>query len=276
MKFELKRNSKKSVFGDLSFNSNSKHLVILVHGFKGFYNWGFFPEIQKRFLSHGCAVLAFNFSMNGVERFGDEITNFSAFAENNFSTEQSDFDDIISYVKSEQFPVKYKNIYGLGHSRGGGALLLASANHPDIFTKIVTWASISKIHDRINENELSAYKKCGFSEVVNGRTGDVLRVKYQFQEDLDQNYGMHDILQRVNSLSSPTCIIHGDCDETVPVSEANELYEHLNKSNENKLFIIKSATHTFNFDRNGNRLPFQLNEAIIQSLSFLNLLDVSQ
>lgn len=276
MLFEIKRENKKSIFGDLQSDSNSEHLIILVHGFKGFYKWGFFPEIQKRFLSHGCAVLSFNFSMNGVKRFGDEITDFNSFAENNFSCEQSDFDDVVSFTQSEKFPIQFKHVYGIGHSRGGGALFLAAANHPNYFTKIITWASISRIHHRLSVAEVSELKKCGFSEYVNGRTGDVLHVNYQFQKDLDEHFGAFDILTRVKTLTTPVCLIHGDKDETVSVKEAYELYDRLKRKNENELCIIKSATHTFNYDKKLSRLPWQLNEAITHSLYFLEVMGVSR
>jgi len=272
MRFQIDRPNKDSIFGEVVGSHISKKLLVLFHGFKGFYSWGFFPEIKKRFVAHGFAVVSFNFSKNGVYRHQNEITQFKTFSENNFSIEQDDIDYLFKFIQSDTFPVKYKYIYGLGHSRGGGALLLAALRHPKFFKKIVTWASIASILDRISEKEKAIFLKLGFCEVVNGRTGDVLRVGAQFQHDLEAHREAFDIIKRIHTLAPPLCIIHGDADETVPVSDAYQLYQ--NASRLCQLHIIKRASHTFNYDKH-YPISTALNEALIRSLYFLEAMDES-
>ena len=40
--------------------------AILLHGFKGFMDWGFFPDMARRLASHGVASVRFNASGSGV------------------------------------------------------------------------------------------------------------------------------------------------------------------------------------------------------------------
>ena len=53
---------------------NSAPCIILVHGFKGFKDWGSFPYAAKYFAKEGYFVLTFNFSHNGI---GDNLTEFT-------------------------------------------------------------------------------------------------------------------------------------------------------------------------------------------------------
>ena len=52
---------------DLAFQETGrpKPLVIFVHGYKGFKDWGVFGAMESEFLSAGFALLRFNFSHNG-------------------------------------------------------------------------------------------------------------------------------------------------------------------------------------------------------------------
>ena len=40
--------------------------VVVVHGFKGFKDWGFFPHLCEEIAAGGHAVVSFNFSWNGI------------------------------------------------------------------------------------------------------------------------------------------------------------------------------------------------------------------
>jgi uncharacterized protein len=41
-------------------------VILFVHGFKGFKDWGAFPDACEEFARVGFAVVAFNLSLNGV------------------------------------------------------------------------------------------------------------------------------------------------------------------------------------------------------------------
>ena len=54
--------------------------VLMLHGFKGFMDWGFFPELARRLVLQGIAAVPFNFSGSGVAEDPLAITDDEAFA----------------------------------------------------------------------------------------------------------------------------------------------------------------------------------------------------
>ena len=61
--------------------------IVVVHGFKGFKDWGFFPHVCQRLAGAGHTVVSFNVSHNGV---GPDLLTFSElerFGRNTFSME---------------------------------------------------------------------------------------------------------------------------------------------------------------------------------------------
>ena len=48
-------------------NISKAACLILVHGFKGFKDWGFFPFTAEHFAKCGYFVITFNFSHNGIK-----------------------------------------------------------------------------------------------------------------------------------------------------------------------------------------------------------------
>ncbi|HLQ22774.1 MAG TPA: hypothetical protein VK132_06200, partial [Gemmatimonadales bacterium] len=53
---------------------SSRPAVVVVHGFKGFKDWGFWPEMASRLRSAGYGVVRFNFSHSGI---GPDLETFS-------------------------------------------------------------------------------------------------------------------------------------------------------------------------------------------------------
>ena len=49
-------------------------VLIFLHGFKGFKDWGHFPMVAEYLARSGFAVLRFNFSHNGTSP--DRLTDF--------------------------------------------------------------------------------------------------------------------------------------------------------------------------------------------------------
>jgi len=99
-----------------------KPVVIFVHGFKGFKDWGPFPTVCARLAERGFVSIAFNFSHNGI---GEDLMNFTEldrFAENTVSRELDELTDVIAEITTlENIPIEKNeirnDIIGLhGHS----------------------------------------------------------------------------------------------------------------------------------------------------------------
>ena len=59
--------------------------VVVVHGFKGFKDWGFFPYTCERLAAAGHSVVSFNMSHNGVGSDLQSFTDLERFGSNTLS-----------------------------------------------------------------------------------------------------------------------------------------------------------------------------------------------
>ena len=252
---------KVTVFG----NENIKQspCIILVHGFKGFKDWGFCPYIGRYFGDRDFFVITFNFSHNGIGSNLTEFTELDKFAENTFSLEISELSELIDAYTDNFFgETNNKQIGLLGHSRGGGISILTAKQKNDI-NAVAVWASVSSF-DRYSERQKEAWREKGVFEVLNTRTNQVMRLNVSLLSDLEKNKnGLLNIENAVENLNKPLFIAHGEQDLAVPIKEAETIYDWSNK--EMTEFIrIPSTGHTFDakhpFESSNNKLDFLLNK----------------
>jgi dipeptidyl aminopeptidase/acylaminoacyl peptidase len=226
-------------------NLNLNPCLIFVHGFKGFKDWGFGPYLGEYFGKSGFFVLTFNFSHNGI---GDNLTEFSElekFAENTFSLEIEELSEIISkYLNGYFGKISNRKIGLLGHSRGGAVSLLTAGQMNDV-SSVAIWSSISKL-DRYTEKQKEKWRKKGYFEVYNTRTKQKMKLNISLLEDIEKNGNDSLNLEKtIRNLGRPLFIAHGEQDISVPVKEAELIYEWSNKDL-TEFHRIPSVGHTFN------------------------------
>lgn len=242
--------------------------VLYVHGFKGFKDWGFVPYVGQYFAERNMSFVAFNFSHNGIGADLESFTEREKFSHNSLSLELEEALEMIHLCAHTDFFGRFLNspLGLLGHSRGGGISILAAEKSQDV-QALCTWASVSSF-DRYNKTEIQAWKKQGYMDVVNSRTGQVLKMGLNMLQDIEKHVKkkLH-ILHAVKRLDKPHLILHGQDDETVPYFEA----EHLNiysSPNLSTMRLIPQTGHTF-----GAKHPFEgsnpaLESALESSLEF--------
>ncbi|MFB6305473.1 MAG: alpha/beta hydrolase family protein, partial [Flavobacteriales bacterium] len=223
-----------------------KPVVVFVHGFKGFKDWGTFNIVAEEFANKGYVFIKFNFSFNGgaVEQPID-FPDLEAFGMNNYSKELDDLNTLISAIKNEKLNAPYKemdtsNINLLGHSRGGSIAVIGSVENE--VNKLVTWSAVANFYERIPADDIEKWKDDGVIYISNARTGQNMPIYYQFYEDLMNNKLRLDILSKAKQLNIPWLIIHGENDETVPNEDAKRL-ESAGKNT--SLYTIPETGHTF-------------------------------
>jgi pimeloyl-ACP methyl ester carboxylesterase len=135
----------------------------------------------------------------------------------------------------------------MGHSRGGGISIL-KAREDSRVKKLCTWASLNEVGKYWTEEQLAQIKRDGVIYLPNTRTGQMMPIKWQMYENYFANPGRLFIPDAVSQLNIPFLIIHGNKDETVPVSCAIEMQEW-NKQAE--LLLIENGNHNF-----GGRHPW--------------------
>jgi len=224
-------------------NLKSAPCLIFVHGFKGFKDWGFGPYIGDFFAKKGFFVITFNFSHNGIGEGKTEFTELDKFAENTFSLEVAELNEVIDAYLNSFFGGRSDEGIGIaGHSRGGAIAMLTSQSRPEV-KAVTVWSSVSKL-ERYSERQKEEWRKKGVFNVLNTRTNQVMPLNLTLLDDIENNSNALSIQSAVGNLSKPLLIVHGENDLAVPFHEAEQLLEWADKEN-SELVKIDKAGHTF-------------------------------
>ncbi|MNJ97683.1 putative aminoacrylate hydrolase RutD [compost metagenome] len=266
--FSLIGASGKPIHGDLTYDENNTNtpLIIFVHGFKGFKDWGAHHLAARYFVQNGYRYLKFNLSHSGVtaEKPSD-VSDLENFASNTFSKELVDIDIVINHA------VKFlgvNGVYLIGHSRGGGLSILQAANNPYV-KGLITWSSIADFSSLWKKEQENDWKKDGKIEVVNARTKEKMPLNVTLLDDFEDNKAKLDILSSAKRINIPWLIVQGDDDVNVPYETAEKL---ANANPASRLVRIEGANHVYGAVHPfpGETLPPQLFEVCEKSLKFLN------
>jgi len=237
---------------DLPEAPGERPAVVICHGFKGFMEWGFFPHLAALLAARGYVAIRFNLSGAGMSPGDELVTDPEAFRANTYSRELADLLAVLAAAGTTIAPgrVDRRRLGLFGHSRGGGAALLAAARSAwrDKVRALVTWAAISDV-DRFTPEQKEDWRRQGELPVVNARTGQRLALGLGLLGDVEEHRAELDLLAAAAARRAPWLIVHGAEDESVPVTEAQRLAERA--SGEKELLVIAAANHTF-----GSRHPF--------------------
>ncbi|MGD2115670.1 MAG: alpha/beta fold hydrolase [Acidobacteriota bacterium] len=237
-------------FVDLPDQPGPRPAIVICHGFKGFMEWGFFPHLARLLADRGFVTVRFNFSGSGMQPGEDRVSDPEAFRANTFSREQEDLRTVLEAVGSEVGTGRADpDRLGLvGHSRGGGAAVLAAAEPSwrDRIGALVTWAAVATF-DRVGDDEKTAWRSEGELTVVNSRTGQSLPMGVEVLDDLEANREALDVTAAAARVRAPWLIVHGGDDESVPVEEARRLHQAAREGACERLELetIDGAGHTF-------------------------------
>jgi dienelactone hydrolase len=244
---------------DLPAAPGRRPAVVICHGFKGFMEWAFFPPLARLLAERGFVAVRFNLAGAGMQPGDERVTDPAAFRANTHSQEVADLLRVLEAAGTEigAERIDTARIGLLGHSRGGGAAILAAARPSwrERIRALVTWAAISRV-DRYSGEEKRRWRESGELAVINARTGQRLALGTALLDDIEshESHESHgagglDILAAAGLRSSPWLIVHGAEDETVPPDEAGALAAAAAPPRE--LLLIPGADHTF-----GARHPF--------------------
>jgi uncharacterized protein len=234
--------------------------VVVLHGFKGFRNWGFFPHVCRELARDGHIVASFDFSRNGVGRGGEDFDQLEAFARNTFTRELEEVHMVCQALRAGDLPAAApERIALLGHSRGGGTAVLAAAE--GAAHALVTWAAVATF-DRWDDLVKEEWRRRGRIHVANARTGQDMPLDVTLLDDLERNGRRLDVEAAARRLGAgqdrlPWLIVHGSDDASVPVEEGRRLAAAAHRGAEGHdapvhLEVIDGAGHTF-----GASHPFQ-------------------
>jgi len=252
--FELRPRDGDTIRGDVRKGAEGTpseplaSVVVVVHGFKGFKDWGFFPWVCERLAEAGHTVVSFNFSRNGV---GEDLLDFSqldAFGSNTLSLEQDELRLVLRHVLDGGLLAGVPRRVGLlGHSRGGGQAVLAAAGEPGV-DALVTWSAVATF-DRWTDEVKRNWRRDGRIWITNQRTGQQMPLDVSLLDDLETHHRELDILRAARSVSVPWLVLHGKDDETVDLRDGILLADAGARA---EAHWVPGAGHTF-----GARHPFE-------------------
>ena len=245
--FTLKGADGAPITGDVYLpDADSPPLVIVIHGFKGFKDWGCFPWIGRTLADNGLAAAVINLSHNGVGANPETFERLDLFERDTWARRKFDVQQVIEAAqhglltgKSQPNPAR---LGIMGHSMGGGLALLMAAKDARVGS-IVTLAGVSQPNRIPMELAAPALKALGHVPIENARTRQIMPVGQEFFDDLRQHADAYDILAAAAKITTPWLLIHGSGDETVPLEEAHDLLERAGDNA--KLLTIQDAGHTF-------------------------------
>lgn len=238
----------KPILLDVGYKTTNqrKPVVLFAHGFKGFKDWGHFNQVMQHFMDNDFVFVKFNFSHNGgtVEQPTD-FSDLEAFGNNNYTKELDDLETVLDWITQNNLvpkeEINHQEIYLIGHSRGGGISIIKAAEDVRI-KKLVTWAAVADLINRIPPQQFEVWKQNGVIYVENARTNQQMPMYYQFAENTLKNMERLSIERSAKTLGIPHLIVHGTNDEAVGVLEAENLAKWNNSA---ELFIIENGNHTF-------------------------------
>lgn len=259
---------------DVTFRPDGvpKPVILHLHGFKGFKDWGFFNQLAAEAARQGFIFIKMNFSHNGTTPEQPLVfADLEAFGLNNFSIEQNDISLVIDHLFSADFEVDREEIdkgrlFLTGHSRGGAAAIL-KGYHDKRVKAVASWAGVNDLANHFSSMEVEKWKKTGIIYIENSRTKQQMPLYYQIVEDYLLHEEFLNVPYAIKHFMKPLCIIHGSGDQTVPVQVAY-LTQQWNSNVE--LHIIEGADHVFNGGHpwQGDDLPENARTMLDLSLKF--------
>lgn len=273
--FTLQGKTSKPIITDVYYETTykPKPIVIFCHGYKGFKDWGAWNLMAEKFAKNGFFFIKFNFSHNGgTPEQPIDFPDLEAFSEDNYSKQLDDLESVIDWIITTRAFVNeadVQNVNLIGHSRGGGIVLLKSAEN-DHITRIVTLAGVSDFASRFPQGDVfDEWKEKGVYYVKNGRTKQEMPHNFQFYEDFEAHKKRFDIKKAARKVAIPHLILHNSDDETVDVEEAHLLHKWNKRS---QLELLKTGGHTFGAKHPWEQtfLPKELEKAGDIIIQFLN------
>jgi uncharacterized protein len=254
-------------------HSPRRGVLLVVHGFKGYKDYGMFPRIASAAAASGFVSHRFNFSHSGMTNAIATFERPDLFEQDTWNKQVFDLRAVIVATTRGEIEGRGLPYVIFGHSRGGVAALLTAGRYADdpSFPQpagLISAAAPATCNP-LSEDEASLLLKQGFLESPSSRTGQHLRLGKAFLQQQLDDPPSHDLLSLIHRIQCPLLILHGENDPTVDPGSARAIASAA--KSRVRVKIIPRADHVFNtpnpMPANAPSSP-QLAELIRASIDF--------
>ena len=238
-------------------------VLILCHGFKGYKDYGFFPQLSEQASKLDLIAHRFNFSHSGMTSNIETFERADLFELDTWGKQIQDLHQVSRAIQIGGIAGTGLPQVWFGHSRGGVTVALAASRlfqNSDSKSPrprgLVLAASPHQSNSLI-EDQKSALRRLGRLSSPSSRTGQVLYVGLAGLNEWDADPKAYDPLDALQAVDCPVLVVHGSVDQTVEPAAATHL---ANAAGEHaSLHLIEGASHTFDAP-NPLRLDQKLSE----------------
>jgi len=259
---------------DLNFAPDGRNMpiVVFVHGFKGFKDWGAWNLVADYMAKANTFFVKINLSHNGVKSNDlSDINDPETFGENNFSIELDDIGKVLDWLTDDN--EEYRHYYNteditlIGHSRGAATCLLRPMEDERV-QRVITWSGAFNIEKYTAMEDDAIWRERGYVEVKNGRTGDMYKIGYQFRQDYLDNSERLSLKTKIQEFDQALMLLHGDDDQVAPISNSKKIHQVVKQS----LFLEMDGDHVFGASHpwTSDVLPEDLEDVVNESIEFIH------
>lgn len=249
-------------------------VMLVVHGFKGYKEYGMFPWLASRFAAAGHVVHRVNLSHSGMDHghgaFDDEV-----FVQDTWNRGVEDLLILLEAIDRGRLAGQGRGAVLFGHSRGGATCLLAAGRHgrEEAFGPVTGLISLSSPAslNRMPQTDAATLLEQGTLATPSSRTGQTLHIGAGWLQEQRDDPAGHDLLRQVESIRCPVGLIHGADDPTVPPSDAVTIAQA--NPGKVRVHVVGDGDHVFNtpnpFPADGEPSP-QLAEVLAASTEWID------
>ncbi len=229
----------------------ARGVILLVHGFKGYKDYGMFPVIAHHLCDAGYVVHCMNFSHSGMLDGDGPFERPDLFEADTWNKQVVDLQAAIKAIDEGVLQSQGLPLILMGHSRGGVAVLLAAARGTQDLgqlqpTAVVTIASPC-VCNSYSPEACAKLLEDGWLASPSSRTNQELRVGSGFLKEQLDDPESHDLEALVQQLSCPVLLAHGESDRTVPVEAADVLAQAIESGGQSATVVrLRDGDHVLN------------------------------
>lgn len=225
--------------------------AIIAHGFKGYKDYGFIPALAAHLATAGLVAHRFNFSHCGMTERVDTFEHPELFARDTWNKQVTDIQTVATAAEAGTLlpgcPPGLPQLW-IGHSRGGGSVLLAAGRSFECHLTpspagLVTLAAVDRCCS-LSDDDRQLMLEQGYLDAPSARTGQRLRMNATWLIEQEQDPEHHNILAAARLIRCPLLVVHGQDDDTVPVTSAKAIVDAV--QDQATLVVLPGVNHTFN------------------------------